>query len=164
MNNKLKLSLVAVGAAATLCACSNTDTYVPDPVASDWSTYNTVVLAHPGQHCVMEWGAGVYVSNCYPATAVIPYSVHIYYGAPGTRYCGCWSVAARPVNYRPVYVNKTTYQKTVINKQTNVTINKNPVRSNLKAPQDAVPKGYTPPKSSVGTKVVSVPRSSSGKR
>lgn len=163
MNNKLKIGLLALPIAAALTACgSGGNDYIPDASDADYAALNTAIIAHPGMNCYMEWGNGVYINNCVQRGYVIPYSVHVYY--PRTGYCGCLSVAPRPSNYRPVYVNKTTYQQTVINKQTTVKVNNNPVRSNMKAPQDAVPKGYTPPKSSVGTKVVSVPRSSSGKR
>lgn len=144
MNNKIKLGLVAVVGAIALCACSDGSAdYIPDATDADYAALNTMVIAHPGLHCVMEWGNGAYVSNCYPATMVLPYSVHVYY----PRGCGCsWPVAARPANYRPVYVNKTVYQRTVINKQTTVnnrTVVNNTKTSSVKPPQDAVPKGYT---------------------
>jgi hypothetical protein len=120
VNTKFKLGLLAVPLVAALCACGGSDTYVPTADDADYAALQTVVVSHPGQHCVMEWGNGVYVDNCYPVGTVIPYSVHVYY----PRGCGCnWAVASRPANYRPVYVNKTTYQTTVINKQTTVHVN-----------------------------------------
>lgn len=140
MNNKIKIGLLALPIAAALTACgSGGDDYIPDASDADYAALNAAIIAHPGMNCYMEWGNGVYINNCVQRGYVIPYSVHVYY--PRTGYCGCLSVAPRPSNYRPVYVNKTTYQKTVINKQTNVTVNNNgskpaPAKP---APRDAVP-------------------------
>lgn len=120
---KLALGGVALTFALTACGGSSDDgEYIPDPVDADYATYTTVVAAHPGMHCVMEWGPGLYVSNCYPVTAVIPYSVGIYYGRGVTVMPSGWSVAPRPANYSTVYVNRKTYTP---GRTTNVTVNKN---------------------------------------
>lgn len=123
MNTKTKLTLLAGPLALGLCACGGQNNYLPDPVDSNWTAYQQVIVAHPGMECVMVWGPGVYQYPCYPMGTTIPYSVHVYY--PRTGYCGCWHTAARPTNYKPVYVNKTTYNKTVINNTTVVNNNSN---------------------------------------
>ena len=149
MNSKnWALALGGVALAFSLTACgSSDDNYVPDAMDSDYTALNTAIVAHPGMNCYMYWGNGSYMNNCVPTGYVIPYSVHVYY--PRSGYCGCLSVAQRPANYRPVYVNKTTYVKT----HTTVVVNNKPAGS---APKPAAPRPAAP--------APAAPRSGSGRR
>lgn len=149
MNSKAwKLALCGAALTFALTACGSDDgDYVPEPTAAEQTTYNTYVLAHPGQECVMTWGAGLYVNNCYPMGTVIPYSYHVYY--PRTGYCGCWSTAPRPANYTTVYVKRSSYQpgrttNVTINKTTNVAVNNNKPAGSAPKPAAPAPRPAAP--------------------